>query len=128
MYTIDIDIGAHLTHETPQPKHLEGTNTTEGLLEPTVSISPIRRVYISKKKWHKLAAAAASGTPLTAPLKTSPSNAKDKTIEFNQENALRDMGITSLELVDSTAVWFDRPHIGRLGMPTARIMAHRLGE
>lgn len=112
MHTIDIDIGAHLTHETSQPRHLEGINTAKGSLEPTVSISPIKGIYISKKKQYKLAAAAASGTPFTAPHKTSPNNAKDKKLEFNQEDALRDMGITSLELVDSEQFGLVDPTLG----------------
>jgi hypothetical protein len=110
-----IDIGAHLARETSQPKRLEANNTAEASAEPTTPPSPpVKGVYISMKKRHKLAAAAAaaSGIPLTAPHKTSANDAKTKQAEFNQEGALRDLGITSLELVDSEQFGSIDPTLG----------------
>src|SRR5258706_5626422 len=112
MHAVYIDIGAHLARETSQPKHVEGKNTAEGSVDPTTSPSPIKGIYISKKKRYKLAAAAASGNSLTVPHKTNANNAKDKKNEFNQEDTLRDMGITSLELVDSEQFGLIDPTLG----------------
>ena len=113
MHAIYIDIGDHLPLETWQPKHLEGKDTAEGSVDPTTSPSPIKGIYISKKKRYKLAATAASGTTLTtAPHKTNTNNAKAKKIEFNQEDALRDMGITSLKLIDSEQFGLIDPTLG----------------
>ena len=112
MHAIYIDIDAHLTRGTSQPKHLEGKNIAAGSVDLTISPSPIKGIYISKKKRCKLAAAAASGTQLTTPHKTNANNWKDKQVQFNQEDALRDMGIKSLELVDSEQFGLIDPTLG----------------
>lgn len=109
-----IDISAHLPPETSQPKHLEGNNATKAPAELTTSLSPVRNVYISKKKQYKLAAAAAAagGTQLSTLHKPNANDAKDKQTEFKQEDALRDLGITSLELVDSEQFGLIDPTLG----------------
>jgi len=105
-----IDIGAHLARKTSQPKHWKGNNTAEAPVVPTPPQSPAKDVYISKKKRYKLAAAA--GTPLAAPHTANVKNEKAKQTEFKQEDAFRDMGIASLELVDSEQFGLIDPTLG----------------
>jgi hypothetical protein len=110
-----ISIAAHLAHKSSHPKqYLQGNTTLEPSLLPTLPPSPLKDVYISKKKRYKLAAAAAaaSGTPLTPPHKTNINNAKDQHPEFKQEEALCDIGITSLELVDNEQFGLIDPTLG----------------
>ena len=109
MHTIDIDTA--LARKASQPKHLEGDNTAEASLVPAPVPAIAKGVYISKKKRYKLAAAAAAanGAPSAAHPKT---NVNDKQTEFKQEDALRDMGITSLGLIDSEQFGMIDPTLG----------------
>jgi len=112
-----IDIGAALAHNASQLKHLGGNNTAESSVVPAPAIpapTPVESVYISKKKRYKLAAgaAAANGTPITVPPKANIDKVKDRKPEFKQEEALRDMGIASLELIDTEQFGLIDPTLG----------------
>jgi hypothetical protein len=113
MQTIDISVA--LACNLSQPKFLEGNNTSS---MPMPSPTPVKGVYISKKKRYKLAAAlAAACGALPAPpqTKANANNSRIKQLTFRQEDALRDIGITSLGLIDREQFSLIDPTLGDWG-------------
>jgi hypothetical protein len=106
-----IDISTALARNSSQRKFLECSNASS---MPMPSPSPVEGVCIIKKKRYKLvnAPAAASDTSL------APPQAKPKANEqpmFRQEEALREIGITSLGLIDREQFGLIDPTLGDWG-------------